>query len=119
MRKKGERLRETVESNADLRDALNKFYATKVTFENSKRTEALGIWKSVVESILDEVAAENPLFRFEEILYTGSSYEGVKTQSPDEFDLMLVMKDVKPVLKRRDKKLGKGESGKHCSPNFS
>ena len=58
------------------------------------------VWQKLVKEILDEVERVDARFSLT-MLYTGSFYERMKTQSPDEFDLMLVLDKIQPEIKNK------------------
>ena len=73
---------------------LNHFTTHCVQLRRDEKMEAQRSWKPIVQAILAHVKKRNDYFASLEILYSGSSYEGTKVGEPDEFDLMLVMKNV-------------------------
>lgn len=72
---------------------LNHFTTHYVQLRRDEKMEALRSWEPIVDDILAYVKERNDFFASLEILYCGSSYEGTKVGEPDEFDLMLVMKN--------------------------
>lgn len=84
----------------DLNACLNRYYESKIKINRNERTDALEVWQNLVEEILDEVKRLDPRFSLR-IQYTGSFYERVKTESPDEFDLMLVLEKIAVNIEKR------------------
>ena len=77
-----------------LNTLLNHFTTYYVQLRRDEKKEASSSWKPIVEDIiLPYVRERNDYLASLQILYSGSSYEGTKVGEPDEFDLMLVMKN--------------------------
>lgn len=84
----------------ELNTCLNQYYESKIKINRSEREAALEVWQKLVKEILDEVERVDARFSLT-MLYTGSFYERMKTQSPDEFDLMLVLDKIQPEIKNK------------------
>lgn len=84
----------------ELNTCLNQYYESKIKINRSEREAALEVWQKLVKEILDEVQRVDARFSLT-MLYTGSFYERMKTQSPDEFDLMLVLDKIQPEIKNK------------------
>ena len=72
---------------------LNHFTAHHVQLRHEEKREASSSWKPIVEAILAYVRERNDYLASFQYIFSGSSYEGTKVGEPDEFDLMLVMKN--------------------------
>ncbi|XP_067042668.1 cyclic GMP-AMP synthase-like receptor 1 isoform X4 [Acropora muricata] len=81
---------------SELNDILNRFTNEKVSLRNSKseKRKALDFWEPKVRDILENVKQKDPRFAGMEMQFKGSYYERCKVGEPDEFDLMLVMKNL-------------------------
>ena len=82
-------------NNLQLIRLLNRFTIDNVQIRRDRKTEALNSWKPIVDAILDYVKARHDYFATLRVLHCGSFYERTKAGEPDEFDLMLVMENVK------------------------
>lgn len=85
-----------VERMSELNDILNRFTNEKVSLRNSKseKRKALDFWEPKVRDILENVKEKDTRFAGMEMQFKGSYYERCKVGEPDEFDLMLVMKNL-------------------------
>ena len=79
---------------SELNDTLNHFTSKKVTLRKSEKREALHFWEPIVKDILEHVKKKDIRFAGMEMQFKGSYYERCKVGEPDEFDLMLVMKNL-------------------------
>ena len=61
------------------------------------KTKALECWQPIVKAIVDYVKRTDDRFASLRTFPTGSYYEGTKVKEPNEFDLMLVIKEDLPV----------------------
>ena len=79
---------------AQLNAILNLYTSEKVTLRQDEKTEALDFCWPIVGEILEYVKLKDSRFAAMEIVGKGSYYERCKVGEPDEFDLMLVIKDL-------------------------
>ena len=79
---------------SQLNAILNRFISEKVTLRQDEKSEALDFFWPVVEEILEYVQLKDSRFAAMEIEGKGSYYERCKVGEPDEFDLMLIIKDL-------------------------
>ena len=82
------------EELSNLNSLLNRFTTDSVKLRRARKIEALKSWKPIVDGILDYVKKEK-CFAALQTIHSGSYYERTKVGEPDEFDLMLVMTNVK------------------------
>ena len=80
-------------SNLQMNTLLNHFTAHYVQLRGEEKREASSSWEPIVEAILAYVRERNDYLASFQYLFSGSSYEGTKVGEPDEFDVMLVMKN--------------------------
>ena len=80
-------------SHQQMNTLLNHFTAHHVQLSHEEKKEASSSCKPIVEAILAYVRERNDYLASFQIIFSGSSYEGTKVGEPDEFDLMLVMKN--------------------------
>ena len=80
-------------SNLEMNTLLNHFTAHHVQLRREEKREASSSWKPIVEAILAYVRERNDYLASFQFLFSGSSYEGTKVEEPNEFDLILVMKN--------------------------
>ena len=80
-------------SNLQMNTLLNHFTAHHVQLRREEKREASSSWKPIVEAILAYVRERNDYLASFQFLFSGSFYEGTKVGEPNEFDLMLVMKN--------------------------
>ena len=83
-----------VERMSELNDKLNRFTNEKVSLRKSEKRKALDFWEPKVRDILENVKEKDTRFAGMEMQFKGSYYERCKVGEPDEFDLMLVMKNL-------------------------
>lgn len=79
---------------SQLNEILKDYTSEKVTLRKDDKSEALDFCWPVVEEILKYVKIKDTRFAGMEIQRKGSYYERCKVGEPDEFDLMLVIKDL-------------------------
>ena len=82
------------EKMSQLNAILNRYISEKVTLRQDEKSEALDFCWPVVEEILEYVQLKDSRFAAMEIEGKGSYYERCKVGEPDEFDLMLIIKDL-------------------------
>ena len=80
-------------TDLEMNTLLNHFTTHYVQLRHEEKKEASSSWKPIVKVILDYVGERNDDFASLERIFCGSSYEGTKVGEPDEFDVMLVMKN--------------------------
>ena len=79
---------------SQLNEILKRYTSEKVTLRKDDKSEALDFCWPVVEEILEYVKIKDTRFAGMEVERKGSYYERCKVGEPDEFDLMLVIKDL-------------------------
>ena len=82
------------EKMSRLNAILNRYISEKVTLRQDETSEALDFCWPVVEKIFEYVKLKDSRFAAMEIEGKGSYYERCKVGEPDEFDLMLFIKDL-------------------------
>lgn len=50
--------------------------------------------RTIIKDILDAIKETVPTFEMSDVIPTGSFYEGTKIGAPDEFDFMIVLKQL-------------------------
>lgn len=83
-----------VERMSELNDILNHFTSKKLILRKSEKSKALHFWEPIVKDILERVKKKDIRFAGMEMQFKGSYYERCKVGEPDEFDLMLVMRNL-------------------------
>ncbi|XP_070575174.1 cyclic GMP-AMP synthase-like receptor 1 isoform X1 [Ptychodera flava] len=74
---------------------LNRFYDQKVQLKGNEMTETLQEILPILRNIMDYVSKRDPRFT-NELIPSGSYYEGLKVSKPDEFDFMVPLNIKKP-----------------------
>lgn len=73
-------------------------YGTRCKFQNDADKLAMsdieaGI-RTIIKDILESIKETVPTFEMSDVIPTGSFYEGTKIGAPDEFDFMIVLKQL-------------------------
>ena len=77
-----------------LNSILNRYTSEKVTLRQDEIEKAVRFWKPRLEDILQYVQNKDIRFAGMDVQFAGSYYERCKVGEPNEFDIMLVIKDL-------------------------
>lgn len=78
-----------------LNNALKNYFEERVQLSQERKNEAIKYWKPVVDAVVDYVCKSDDRFASLLRIGTGSYYEKAQVKEPHEFDVMLVIKDLK------------------------
>lgn len=76
-----------------VRTRLNKYFEDKVQLDKQERSAALAVWEDAVKKIISDVKSKDARFDLD-LFSSGSFYERAKVKKPNEFDLMLGIKNL-------------------------
>ena len=78
-----------------LNNALKNYFEERVQLSQERKNEAIKYWKPIVDAIVDYVCKSDDRFGSLLRIGTGSYYEKAQVKEPHEFDVMLVINDLK------------------------
>ena len=78
-----------------LNNALKNYFEERVQLSQGRKNEAIKYWKPIVDAIVDYVCKSDDRFGSLLRIGTGSYYEKAQVKEPHEFDVMLVIDDLK------------------------